>query len=259
MSDIFSLKGKSAVVVGGAGGIGQAIAQGLAEAGAKVAIASRSGDSLQRAAREIKAASGLDVKYYTADASVEASVEALLADTVKEFGKVDILVNALGLNKKFNAEDFPMDVFQQMFDVNVVGVMLCCKHFGKHMIKNGYGKILNLSSTRGRIATRGAGNAAYCGTKGAVDMITRQLASEFGQYNINVNALAPSVIETPMMTDIINSRGATYRTDLAASMPLKRMGLPTDCVGPAVFLCSDASSFVTGNILYADGGLTAVG
>jgi NAD(P)-dependent dehydrogenase (short-subunit alcohol dehydrogenase family) len=168
-------------------------------------------------------------------------------------------VNAQGFNKKFKAEDFPMDVFEQMFDVNVVGVMMCCKHFSKHMIKNGYGKIVNLSSVRGRIATKGAGNAGYCGTKGALDMITRQLASEFGQYNITVNAIGPTVTETPMMTDILNIRGPNARKDLADNLPMKRMALPSDCVGPAVFLCSDASGFVTGNIIYPDGGLTAIG
>lgn len=259
MLEMFSLKGKNAVVVGGAGGLGQAIAQGLAEAGAKVAIASRKEESLQRAVKEIKAACGLEVKYYTVDAANEASVEALVTSSVKDFGKVDILVNAQGFNKKFNAEDFPMDIFDQMFAVNVTGVMMCCKHFGKHMMKKGYGKILNLSSVRGRIATKGPGNAGYCATKGAVDMITRQLASEFGQYNITVNAIGPTITETPMMTDILNSRGPNARKDLAAGLPMKRMALPEDCVGPAIFLCSDASCFVTGNILYPDGGLTAIG
>ncbi|MBP2651692.1 MAG: gno 1 [Firmicutes bacterium] len=259
MGNMFSLQGKNAVIVGGAGGLGQAIAQGIAESGAKVAIASRSEVSLQRAVQEIKAACGIEVKYYIVDASVESSVEALVIDSVRDFGRVDILVNAQGFNKKFKAEEFPMDIFEQMFDVNVVGVMMCCKHFGKHMIKNGYGKIVNLSSVRGKIATRGAGNAGYCGTKGALDMVTRQLASEFGQYNITVNAIGPTVTETPMMTDILNSRGPNARKDMAENLPMKRMALPSDCVGPAVFLCSDASGFVTGNIIYPDGGLTAIG
>jgi gluconate 5-dehydrogenase len=259
MKELFSLDGKNAVVIGGAGGIGQAIAQGLAEAGAAVAIASRSLESLQRAVAEIKAASGQDLRCHTVDASDEASVEALVARLEAEVQRVDILVNAQGLNKKFNAEDFPMDVFRQLFDVNVVGVMACCKHFGRHMIRNGYGKIVNVSSVRGRIATLGAGNAGYCGTKGALDMITRQLASEFGKYNITVNAIGPTLTETPMMTKILDGRGPNARKEAADKHPMRRMGLPTDCVGPAVFLSSDASCFVTGNILYPDGGLTAIG
>ena len=259
MSNLFSLSGKNAVVVGGAGGIGQAIAQGLAEAGARVAIASRSVESLQRAAQEIEASCGQRVTYYTVDAANEESIKSLLESSVSDFGKVDILVNAQGINKKFNAEDFPMDVFKQMFETNVAGVMMCCKHFGKHMIGNRYGKIVNLSSVRGKIATQGAGNAGYCGTKGAVDMITRQLASEFGKYNITVNAIGPTLTETPMMTEILNGRGPNARQEIADKHPMKRMAVPGDCVGPAVFLCSEASGFVTGNIIYPDGGLTAIG
>lgn len=259
MSNLFSLNGKNAVVVGGAGGIGQAIAQGLVESGARVAIASRSVESLQRAAKEIEESCGKGVNYYTVDAANEDSIKSLLDNSVRDFGKIDILVNAQGINQKFNAEDFPMDVFKTMFDTNVAGVMMCCKHFGKHMIGNRYGKIVNVSSVRGKIATQGAGNAAYCGTKGALDMITRQLASEYGKYNVTVNAIGPTLTETPMMTAILNNRGPNARQEIADKHPMKRMGLPGDCVGPAIFLCSEASDFVTGNIIYPDGGLTAIG
>lgn len=259
MSNLFSLNGRNAVVIGGAGGIGQAIAQGLADAGARVAIASRNIESLHRAVQEIKAASAHDVDCYTVDAGDEASIMALVETMEKDYGRIDILVNAQGINKKFNAEEFPMDAFKQLFDVNVAGVMMCCKHFGRHMIKNGYGKIVNVSSVRGKIATQAPGNAGYCGTKGALDMVTKQLASEFGKYNITVNAIGPTLTETPMMTEILNSRGPTARKDIADKHPMKRMGVPTDCVGPAVFLSSEASCFVTGNIIYPDGGLTAVG
>jgi len=259
MNNMFSLDGRNAVVIGGAGGIGQAIAQGLAEAGARVAIASRNVAALQRACKEIHAACGLTVSHYAVDAAAEVSIEALVRDSVRDFGKIDILVNAQGINVKINAEDFDMDVFKQMFDVNVAGVMMCCKHFGRHMIGNGYGKIVNVSSVRGRIATATPGNAGYCGTKGALDMLTRQLASEFGKYNITVNAIGPTITETPMMTDILDKRGPDARKQFADKHPMKRMGLPSDCVGPAVFLSSEASGFVTGNIIYPDGGLTAVG
>jgi len=258
--DLFNLKGRNAVVVGGAGGIGQAIAQGLAEAGAKVAIASRSEESLKRAQSEIKAASGCDVSYYTVDAVDETSVQNLVAATVKDMGKVDILVCAQGFNKKFDAQDFPMDVFRQMLDVNVTGFMMCGKHFGKHMMENKYGKIVLLSSVRGKIATKGPGNAGYCATKGAVDMLTRQLASEFGPYGITVNAIGPTVTETPMMTKLIESRGGdAYRKSLADALPMRRMAVPEDCVGSAIFLSAPASDFMTGNILYPDGGLTCIG
>lgn len=259
MTDLFSLDGRNAIVIGGAGGIGQAIAQGLAQAGAHVAIASRNVDSLQRAVAEVKAASGMEIGYYTVDAGNEESIQTLVEKMEQDVGHIDILVNAQGINKKFNAEEFPMDAFKQLFDVNVAGVMMCCKHFGKHMIKNGYGKIVNVSSVRGRIATQAPGNAGYCGTKGALDMLTRQLASEFGKHNITVNAIGPTLTETPMMTEILNGRGPNARKEIADKHPMKRMGLPGDCVGPAIFLSSEASCFVTGNIIYPDGGLTAIG
>jgi gluconate 5-dehydrogenase len=247
-------------VVGGAGGIGQAVAQGLAEAGARVAIASRSEESLKRAVKEIKDATGKDVTYYTVDATSEDSVAALAAATNKDFGKVDVLVNAQGFNKKFDAQEFPMDVFKQMLEVNVYSVMLCCKCFCKYIIENKNGKIDNVSSVRGRIATKTTGNCGYCATKGAVDMLTRQLASEFGPYGITVNAFGPTVTETPMMTTLIESRGGdAYRKQLADGLPMRKMAVPEDCVGTAVYLASSASDFVTGNIVYPDGGLTAVG
>ena len=258
--NLFDLSGKTAVVVGGAGGIGQAIAQGIAEAGAKTVITSRKEESLQRAQAEIKEACGIEVGYYAADASDEVAVEELVKKTAADLGKVDILVCAQGLNKKFPAEEFPMDVFKQMLDVNIVGVMNCCKHFGKQMMGNNYGKIVILGSVRGKIATLGAGNAAYCATKGAVDMLTRQLASEFGPHGITVNTIGPTVTETPMMTKVIEDRGGdAYREKVAAGLPMRRMAKPEDCVGTAVFLAAPASDFMTGNILYPDGGLTAIG
>ncbi|MBQ9412369.1 MAG: SDR family oxidoreductase [Oscillospiraceae bacterium] len=257
--DYFNLKGKNVVAVGGAGGIGQAIAQGFVEAGANVIIASRKEESLKRAQEEIKAATGIAPDYLTVDAVNEDSVKALVEASVAKLGKVDVLLCCQGLNKKFPAQDFPMDVYEQVLNVNVLGVMCCCKHFGKHMMENKYGKIVILSSTRGKVATKAPGNAAYAATKGAVDMLVRQLASEYGPYGITVNALGPTVTETPMMTAVIEQRGGdAYRKSLADDLPMRRMAVPEDCVGTALFLAAPASDFVTGNIIYPDGGLTAV-
>ncbi|MCI9123990.1 MAG: SDR family oxidoreductase [Eubacterium sp.] len=256
MSQLFCLEGKSAVVVGGAGGIGQAIAQGLAEAGAAVAIASRKEDSLKRAAAEIKEACGADIKYYICDATDEAAVERLAEKSFADFGKVDILVCSQGFNKKFDAVDFPMDVWDDMFNVNVKGVMMCNKHFGKRMKEAGSGKIIDITSVRGCMATFPMkGNAGYCATKGALDMIIRQCAAEFGP-EVTVNGIAPTVTMTPMMESIVPEAA---KAGIAASVPLQRMQVPQDCAGPAVFLASEASCFVTGQVLYVDGGLTAIG
>ena len=260
MLDMFSLEGKNAVVIGGAGGIGQAVAQGLVQAGAKVAIASRNEESLKKAVAQIKEETGLDVMYYTVDATDEESMAELAKKANEELGTVEILVNSQGLNKKFPAEEFPVDIFRQMLDVNVVGMMLACKHFGQYMIKNEYGKIVNVSSVRSKIATKTPGNVGYCSTKGAVDMLTKQFASEFGPHGITVNAFGPTVTMTPMMAPVIEQRGGqAYLDSLAAALPMRKYATPEDVVGTAIFLASHASDFMTGNILYPDGGLTCVG
>ena len=264
--NLFDLTGKAAVVIGGAGGLGQAIAQGLAEAGAKVLISSRREEALQNAAAEIKAACGKDIFYGVADAVNEAQVEALVKDAVQKLGKVDILVNAQGFNKKQDALDFDIETFRQMLDANITSFMITAKHFGRHFKENGYGKIINLSSVRGKIATVGAGNAGYCATKGAVDMLTKQLASEFGPFGVTVNAIGPNITVTPMMTEIFKKRAEdagididTYLKGQAAGLPMRRMAQPEDLVGTSIFLASPASDFMTGNIVYPDGGLTAIG
>ena len=266
MSKLFDLTGKAAVVIGGAGGLGQSIAQGLAEAGAKVLISSRKEESLKAAAAEIKAACGLDVCYCSADATDEAQVEALVANAKAQLGKVDILVNAQGFNQKQDALDFDIEVFRKMLDANITSFMISAKHFGRHFKENGYGKIVNLSSVRGKIATKGTGNAGYCTTKGAVDMLTKQLASEFGPFGVTVNAIGPNITATPMMVSVFEKRAAEagisveeYLKQQGAGNPMRKMGAPEDIVGTAVFLAAPASDFMTGNILYPDGGLTAIG
>lgn len=254
------LTGKKAVVVGGAGGIGQAISQGLAEAGAQVMIASRSEESLKRAKREIKEACGIDVLYCTCDASNESDVENLLQTAIKEMGTVHILCNAQGFNKKFPGTEFPVDIWDKLFEANVKSIMLTCKHFGKYMKEqNIHGKIINLSSVRGvrAVGNGGNGNVGYCATKGAVEMLTKAYASDLGP-NIQVNAIGPTVTYTPMMVGILPA-DPEERNARAKNMPAKRIGLPEDCVGPAVFLASSASDFVTGSTIYPDGGLTAIG
>jgi gluconate 5-dehydrogenase len=153
-----------------------------------------------------------------------------------------------------------------MLEANVTSFMISSKQFGKHFKENGYGKIINLSSVRGKIATKTTGNAGYCSTKGAVDMLTKQIASEFGPFGVTVNAIGPNITATPMMTKIFEQRAAdagvdidTYLKQQGAGLPMRRMAMPEDIVGTAVFLASGASDFMTGNILYPDGGLVAVG
>jgi NAD(P)-dependent dehydrogenase (short-subunit alcohol dehydrogenase family) len=256
---LFNLSGSNAVLFGGAGGIGQAIARGLAEAGARVSISGRSEDSLQRAVQDINSHKPGSATYYVCDASEEEQVVVTCKAAIADHGRVDILVNAQGFNKKYPGTEFPVEAWDALFDANVKSVMLTCKHFGKHMLSIGRGKIINLSSVRGvrAVGNGGGGNVGYCSTKGAVDMLTRAYASDL-RPNVQVNAIGPTITYTPMMVGLLPGDPAE-RAKMAAAMPAMRIGTPEDCVGPAIFLASPASDFVTGQIIYADGGLTAVG
>jgi gluconate 5-dehydrogenase len=255
MTDMFRLDGKVAVVIGGGGSIGGAVAFGLAQAGAKVAIASRNLSKLQTLARTIQSETGSDVRPFQVDVSLEQSVIGLVDQIVSAFGTVDILVTAHGANTKRSAVEFTAETWDSLFDLNVRGTMLCCREFGKIMIKNKRGKIINLSSVRGSRATLWGGNLGYCSTKGAQDMFTRALASEWAQYNINVNAVAPSLVAKP---ETWATRTPEQIQQYLANIPLKRVADPKETAGIFVFLASPASDFVTGQVLFLDGGLTAV-
>ncbi len=257
MKDIFSLQEKNAIVIGGAGGIGQAIAKALAFYGANVGIASRKLENLAKAAQEIQSEIGKEVKIFQVDSANEDSIKALADKVVAEMGRVDILVNSQGINIKQNALEFPMDQWDALFNVNVKGVMMCCKAFAQIMSQQNYGKIINVSSVRGARAC-GGGNSAYNSSKGAVDMMTRTLAVELAPFHITVNAVGPTVTETPMMAKLLADNPALQQR-LTGAHPLGRLSVPEDMMGAAVFLASDASNYVTGQVIYPDGGLTAIG
>lgn len=255
MDDLFSLKGKNAVVVGGAGGIGRGLARAFVQFGARVGIADINETALAGAAQEIEEATGQEVQTYKVDIGDESSVHDLVAKAAADLGRVHVLVNAQGFNTKAPATEFPVDEWDKLFSVNVRGVMLCCKHFAAHMVEQGGGKIINLSSIRGARAALG-GNLAYCASKGAVDMITKQLAVELASKKVLVNAIAPIITITPMTEERVRREADRYEKMLV-NVPMGRMGTVPDLVGPAVFLASAASDFVTGTILYPDGGTMA--
>jgi gluconate 5-dehydrogenase len=253
---MFSLEGKNAVVVGGAGGIGQAIALGLLQCDANVAIASRNMSNLSKAAAELKAATGRTVSVFPVDAGDEASVKQLVPDVVSDMGSVDILVNSQGFNIKCAALDFPMDDWDNLFTVNVKGVMMCCKEFARVMVGQKQGSIINVSSVRGVRANAG-GNSAYCASKGAVDMITRTLAAELAPHNVRVNAIGPALVATGLVAKQIQEPGRL--ANYVRNIPMGRIGTTEDMAGAAVFLAGAAANFITGQIIYIDGGLTAIG
>ena len=264
--NLFDLTGKNAIIFGGAGGLGILIAKAYAEAGANVAIASRNEERLANAVKTLKEETGKDFRYYVCDATDEETVKATAEKANAEMGPVTILVNSQGINKKVPVFDFPVDDFNNVMNANVTSILITAKHFAPYMKEAGYGKIVNVSSVRGRIATKGAGNAAYCASKGAEDMLTKVLAAELGPYGITVNAFGPNIMKTPMMGKVFEMRakeaGITveeYLKQQGANLPLRRMSDPEDCVGTALFLAAPASDFLTGNLLYPDGGLTAIG
>jgi gluconate 5-dehydrogenase len=253
MADMFRLDGKVAVVVGGSGGIGKVLALGLARQGANVALASRNLEKLETAAKEIEADPEVQtqVKVFPMDSTDEASVASAVEQIVAALGTVDILVNAQGQNIKQPFEEFPVGDWQTLFDSNVKGVMLACREFGKVMLENKRGKIINISSVAGDRGVPLAGNVGYCGSKAAVSNITRMLAYEWAGRGINVNAIGPSVIFTPGMRAALTPEVLAGATALH---PLGRVAEPEELVGTCVYLASPASDYVTGQVLYVDGG-----
>jgi gluconate 5-dehydrogenase len=254
MKDLFELNGKTAVVIGGAGGLGEAIALGLSSYGATLVVASRNMDTLKKVAAHIKEETGGEVVPMQVDATDEDSVINLVEAVQEQFDTVDILVNAMGLNIKREALDYPMEDWDKIFNINVKGTMIACKHFGKVMKEKKGGKIINLSSVR-EIRGFTGGNAAYCATKGAVGLITKTLALELAPHNIYVNAIGPSLVITKGTIHI--QQNPELAKKYSSLVPLGRIGVPEDLIGTAVFLASDASNFITGQTIFVDGGLTA--
>lgn len=254
MKDIFKLDNKIAVVTGGAGGIGEGLAMGLAVHGATVVVSSRNQESIEAVAQKITRESGNEAIAIPCDVTDESSTKNLMDSVVAKYGRIDILVNAMGLNIKHDAFEFPMEDWDKMFNANVKGTMIACKFAGRVMKDHQGGAIVNLSSVRG-IRGHTGGNTGYCATKGAVELITRTLALEWAPYNIRVNALGPALVITPGTKHIAENPDLAKK--YASNVPLGRLGMPEDMVGAVNFLASEAASFVTGQTIYVDGGLTA--
>jgi len=248
---MFRLDDKIAVVIGGAGGLGEVCAAALSRQGAKVVVADMNLEGAKKVSEKI----GSGSTAIAVDVSSEESVTELANSVVKQYGTIDILVNAHGINIKMPAVDIDLDKWDKMFQINVRGVMIPCKVIGKIMIEKKRGKIINFSSVRGIRGTDG-GNMPYGATKGSVDMITRMLAAEWAPYGINVNAVAPSVV----MTENLKKAVAPERLEMLKSKTLfKKFLEPENIAAACVYLASKEADNITGLIHYVDGGLTAIG
>ena len=248
------LTGKVAVVIGGTSGIGRAIAHGLAEAGADVVPTSRRAEQVAESAREIQQLGRRSLEVVS-DVSDRTSLERLLATCVGEFGKVDILINSAGKTKRTPALEVTEDEWTDILDTNVTGTLRACQVFGRHMLERKYGRIVNIASLSSFVALYEV--AAYAASKAAVAMLTKSLAVEWASHGVNVNAIAPGVFRTALNQKLLDEteRGKEF----LMRTPMKRFGKVEELAGAAVFLASDAASFITGEVLVVDGGFLASG
>ncbi|MEQ1604086.1 MAG: glucose 1-dehydrogenase [Pyrinomonadaceae bacterium] len=249
-----SLDGRVAVVIGGTSGIGRAIAHGLAEAGADVICTSRRQDQVDTAAGEIEAM-GRKTLRITSDVSDKESMESLLSECISTFGKVDILVNSAGRTKREPTLDLDEETWNGILETNLTGTLRSCQVFGRHMIEKGYGRIINIASLSTFVSLFEV--AAYSASKAAVASLTKSLAIEWAKKGVNVNAIAPGVFRTALNQKLLDEsdRGREFLT----RTPMGRFGNVEELAGAAVFLASDAASFVTGEVLVVDGGFLASG
>ncbi len=252
-SSLFDLTNKKAIVTGGGRGLGRAIAVGLAQFGADVAVVSRTAHELEITAREIEK-TGRAALVFPADVAKKADIENVVANVVAQWGGVDILVNNAGVDAASPAIDYTEADWDFVLDVNLKGYFLFAQACARAMMKTGGGVIINNSSICGDVAVKNI--VAYNASKGGVNMLTRTLAVEWAPYNIRVNAFSPAYMEA-FMPGAASEHDEEKEASIRELTPLGRRGRPEELVGPVVFLASDASSYVTGEILMVDGGWTA--
>lgn len=251
---LFDLSGKVAAITGATGGIGEGLSLALAAAGAEVALLGRREERLTSLAATIAAEFGVAATWHAADVLDEPAVDAAFASIASRHGRLDILVNAAGTAVLGPALDLDLDEWREGLRVNLEGTFICCRAAARMMLPRGSGKIINISSVRGLQGR--PGYASYAPSKAGVNLLTRTLACEWSRQGICVNAIAPTFIRTEMNAHIVDD--PEQRRAIEARIPIGRLGQVPDLFGAAVFLASAASDFVTGTVLYVDGGWTAM-
>lgn len=252
ISELFDLTGRSAIVTGGSRGLGKEMAEALAEAGASLMLCARRAEWLDETVAEFRER-GFGVESMLCDTSVPDDVQAVVDGTVEKFGKVDILVNNAGISWGAMPEDMPLEKWQKVLDVNLTGCFLFAQAAGKEMLKRESGSIINITSVSGITSSaNGPYYAGYVASKAGLIGLTRELAASWGRKGIRVNAIAPGFFRSRLADPVID----IYETSIRETNPIPRIGEEGELKGAAVFLASDASSYVTGQTIVVDGGMT---
>ncbi len=251
--DLFRLDGRSALVTGGAKGLGRIISEALAEAGANVAIAGRTLADCRAASAEIAASTGRRIEAFRVDVTSQDEIERLKTEIESSHGPIDILVNNAGINIRGAIDDLSASDWDAVMNANVKGPFLCSKAFGRGMCERGWGRVINLGSIMSSVSL--PGRSPYASSKAAVLGLTRTLALEWATRGVTVNAICPGPFATEMNRQLLNDP-VKYK-EFIARIPMGRWGELHEIAGAAVFLASDAASYVTGGALYLDGGWTA--
>lgn len=255
MKNYFDINGKVAIVTGASSGLGVQLAKALGEQGAKLALFARREERLQTFQKELEDA-GIEAMYAVTDVMDIDNIAESVAKVVDHYGRIDILINGAGVGPNYPAEEHPISEWNKTINTNLNGVYYVAREVGKVMIKQNYGKIINIGSIHSSVSMIGMGLSAYASAKGGVKMLTKSLATEWAKYNITVNAIGPAYFKSELTEDVIAEKD--FEDVLKTYCPMGRVGAPGELDGAVIYFASDASRYCTGQLLSVDGGWTAI-